>query len=330
MLATLLKRKLPLRLLVRNPQKVHLPKAAQAHVEIITGDLTDTEALNRLIDGASAVVHIAGIVAATHSDDFFRINTEAAVQLAECARSAGVRRFVHVSSLAAREPHLSAYAASKAKSEQAIRALVHSKEDVMRIIIVRPPAVYGPGDTATLGLIDQLSRRRAFLPGHENMRFSLIHVADLAEALVRVAMDGTDHIPQGEILELDDGHPQGYTWSEIATIASAVMKHPVRITFLPRKIVTLAGHAASLFASLSGRAVILSPGKVRELYHPDWLARSPKVQDWLDWTPRLQFAEGFADTLSWYCTRGWLPAERLPAHLHKKDAAQHREGRDTS
>ncbi|WP_051929098.1 NAD(P)-dependent oxidoreductase [Thermopetrobacter sp. TC1] len=322
-LAALLKQHHPLRLLVRNPQKLRLPQEAKGRLEIITGDLTDKDALRRLVDGADAVIHIAGAVAAARPADFFRINTEAAVSLAECAESSGVRRFVHVSSLAAREPHLSAYAASKAESERALIALARRDDDAMRIAIVRPPAVYGPGDPATLGLIDQLSRKRALLPGHENMRFSLIHAADLAEALVRIATDEAERIVQGEILEVDDGRPGGYTWPDIAAIVSDVMRRPVRVIHLPKGLVALAGQAASLYARLTGRAVILSPGKVRELYHHDWLARSPKVQDRLDWTARRQFAEGFAETLSWYCAEGWLPANRLPAHLRKTSAADH-------
>ena len=92
-----------------------------------------------------------------------------------------------------------------------------------------------------------------------------------------------------------------------------MLNRPVRLHCLPRPLVAAAGAAAEALAGLTGRAFMLSRGKVNELYHHDWVARSPKVQERLDWTPALQFAQGFLDTLRYWCARGRLPAWRLAA-----------------
>ena len=291
------------RALARDPAR--LP--AHPALEPLKGSLEDNDVLSHLVSGAHTVLHVAGLVAAARKTDFHRINAEAAGRLAETAARAGIRRFVHVSSLAAREPRLSPYAASKRASEDAVRNAFAGNTG--SVAILRPPAVYGPGDRATLGLFDQLSRPVALLPGRRDMRVSLIHVRDLASALLHLAASRN---ADGEVLELDDGTPEGYTWNEMARIAGGVLDRPVKVILLPRALVRLAGHGADLVSTLTGRAFMLSAAKTRELYHPDWTVRSPTLAERTDWTPRIRFAEGFRETLQWYCERGWLPRKRLP------------------
>ncbi len=293
------------RALVRDAARLEIPPDAKAQVEVVTGALEDEAALKALSRGADAVVHLAGLVKAARPEDFEAVNVRAAADVARIAREAGVRRFVHVSSLAAREPRLSPYARSKHLSEEAV--LEASRE--MNCVIVRPPAVYGPGDRATLGLVDQLSRRHAFLPGSAQGRISLIHAADLAAAIAALA--GSDG-GAGERLEIDDGKAGGYGLRELGALAGRALGRPVSVHLLPRALVQLAGHGADMAARLTGRGFMLSRAKANELYHEDWVARGPKVEDKADWTARLGFAQGFLDALRWYCRAGWLPKSRLP------------------
>ncbi len=299
------------RTLARSPERMQrvltdLPQEARARVEVFHGDLSDGDTLRRLLEGVDAVLHVAGLVKAPNERAFLHANAEAAARLARLARETGVPRFVHVSSLAAREPHLSTYARSKREGEEAVLAELGESA-----IAVRPPAVYGPGDEATFGLIDQITRSRGFVPGRPDMRVSLIHVRDLADALARLAR--TQAAP-GEVLEIDDGRENGYSWDEMAAEAARALGRPVRLHLLPRPMVATAATAADALARLTGRAFMLSREKVNELYHHDWVARSPKVQEHLDWTPALQFAEGLLDTLCYWCDHGRLPRSRLPLH----------------
>ncbi len=305
-LQALLEKGCPVRLLARDPAR--LPAAAMntGRVEIVSGDLETREALHALVRGTRAVIHLAGAIKAARKGDFHRINALGARNLAAVARTAGAARFVHVSSLAARHPELSAYAASKRASEEMVRDACAGK---VNPVIVRPPAVYGPGDKATLGLFDQLSRRHAFLPGRADARLSLIHVRDVARALVQLALSDA---ACGETLEIDDGKQGGYSWPQMAQIAQAALGRPVRLHLLPRSLVAAAGVGADALSRLTGRAFMLSSGKARELYHPGWVAHSAAMREKTGWTARIGFAEGFVQTLQWYCDEGWLPASRRP------------------
>lgn len=292
--AELLRRGHRVRALVRNPAADLL-----VDVKLVSGNLDDAQALRRLTAGADAVVHIAGTVAALDRTRFFATNADPIPAIAEAAIAAGVKRFVHVSSLAAREPALSDYAASKRAGEEAISRFA----DSLSLVILRPPAIYGPGDKATLPLLRTLTQSVALVPARPDVRVSLMHVTDVA----RVLADAAENDRAGTF-EPSDGAERGYSWPEITTIAGAAEGRRIRLVYLPRGLVAAASHAFAAVARLRGRPSILTPGKVAELYHPDWVAAPPP---WPLENP-IGFAEGFARTLAWYRAAGWLPKRAKP------------------
>lgn len=281
------------RALVRDPAAAALPGG----VATVTGDLDDDDALFRLVDGADAVVHLAGAIAALDRRDYFRVNAQGAVGVAGAAVRMGTPRFVHVSSLSAREPRLSHYAGSKRAGEDAVMALA----DKLHAIVLRPPAVYGPGDKGTLPLIRELTKPVAAIPGRRDARFSLIHVRDLARLIVACAGD----IASG-LHEVSDGTAGGYGWDDLAAAASAFRGAPVRPLFLPRTIPAAVALGAEAFARLTGKAGLVNSGKIRELYHRDWVCREGSLQ----LADATRFAQGFAETVEWYREAGWLPRGR--------------------
>jgi nucleoside-diphosphate-sugar epimerase len=226
-------------------------------------------------------------------------------RLARAARRQSVARFVHVSSLAAREPGLSAYAASKAESEEVLRR----EAQEMAWAAVRPPAVYGPGDEATIPLIRALTWPMAFVPGHKSSRLSLIYASDLAKALVHLAVSDPS---TGKVYEVDDGKPRGYTFPDMAAMAAAVTGAKPRVVFVPRSILIVPAWASLIAGWARGRASIFAPGKLGELYHGDWVV-NPNFSHLPGWQPRIDFSTGFAETLKWYREHGWLPEGHLRA-----------------
>jgi len=290
---------LPLRLLVREGPR----SCGFGSAETILGNLNDEAALKQLVTGASAVIHIAGAIAAPDRASFFAINTRGTENLAKAAISAGVGRFIHVSSLSAREPELSDYAASKHAAEDVLGTL-----KPMGLIIVRPPVIYGPGDRATLPLLAQFTRRIAVIPGTRQARFSLLYVEDMAKFLLERLSDGS----QG-LREIDDGRPQGYGWPDLLEMAAEVEGRKARAVFLPQWLLEALAWPVSLLGALFKLRVPLTPGKVRELYHPDWVVRGTDPQN----PGFIQFAEGFRLTIAWYREQGWLPgkaaADRTPS-----------------
>src|SRR5688500_14355024 len=95
--------------LVRNQKKLAALNLPQG--EIIAGSLEDEASLERLCEGTSAVIHCGGNIAALSREDFFQTNVSGTSRLLASSVRTGVKRFVQVSSLAAREPQLSDYAA---------------------------------------------------------------------------------------------------------------------------------------------------------------------------------------------------------------------------
>ena len=282
-----------LRALVRQPEKAQLP----ATVQMVQGDMTMSASLRELLSGADAVVHLAGALTGFGRADYFRVNQAGTEALVEEARTSGLRRFVHISSLAAREPQLSPYAASKRAGEDAVRA----RMEALNAIIIRPPAVYGPGDKGTLPLITELTRPVAAIPSTANARFSLIHGGDLAR-LIALAVEND----LGGLHEVSDGTPGGYGWADLIDIASDFRGRPIRPLYLPRPVPTAVAWAAEGLARLRSRPGMVNRGKIAELYHPDWVSR----EGGLALAGPVPFAQGFAETVNWYRSAGWLPRGR--------------------
>src|SRR5581483_7130468 len=102
-------------------------------------------------------------------------------RLAEAAASrARPPRLIHLSSIAAREPTLSHYAASKRAGEIALKPFA----ETLRPIILRPPAVYGPGDGETLRIFTMAERELFPVPWGAAGRVSMVHVDDVGRAVV--------------------------------------------------------------------------------------------------------------------------------------------------
>jgi nucleoside-diphosphate-sugar epimerase len=164
------------------------------NLEWIAGDLSSRDALEQLVDRADAIIHVAGTISAPTAAAFEKGNVAGTLSMLAAATAGGVHRFVHVSSLAAREPNLSLYGASKARSEE----LVHSSG--LDWSIVRPPAVYGPGDKETLELFRMANLGLMLMPPRG--RVSVIHADDLAQLLLALANPAA---PSNILIEPDDG-----------------------------------------------------------------------------------------------------------------------------
>lgn len=268
-------------------------------VEPLRGSLESAEALEALVEGVGWIVHGAGLVRAPGPAAFEAANAQGTARLAEAAaRRAPGARFLLVSSLAAREPGLSPYARSKRRAE-----LELARRDAQPPpIVLRPPAIYGPGDRATLPILAQLARGWLVAPRARANRFSLIHVEDLAELVAELIARPP---AGGALLEPDDGRPGGYGWHDLARIAAERTGRRVRLVELPRPVLVAAAWMAELGARPLGAAPTLSRGKVAELFHPDWLAAGAATAV-PGWRPATGFADGLARTLAWYRAEGWL------------------------
>ena len=259
-------------------------------VEWLEGDLADDDALRALVAGADAVVHCAGAVRGARAADFDRINAEGTARMVEAAAGLpGAPRFLLMSSLAARMAQLSDYAGSKRRGEIAVEAGPKN----LRWTVLRPPAVYGPRDRELLPLFRWVARGVAPLPASGGGRFSLLYVDDLASAVARWLAVDTGY---GRTFELDDGHPGGYDWDTVLGIAGRVLRAGAAVRRLPVPAGALRAVAAANLATarLLGYAPMLTPGKVREITHPDWLCDSHDFTVATGWRASVGLETGLA------------------------------------
>jgi 2-alkyl-3-oxoalkanoate reductase len=266
---------------------------AAPRLEWVSGDIDDRDSLAVLLKGAAVVVHCAGAVRGARSCDFDRVNEKGVLHTVEAAnREAACRRFVLFSSLAAREPQLSDYAASKRRGERALQA----NAEGLDWVVLRPPAVYGPGDREMLPLFQGMARGLAPIPGDGRGRFSLIHVADVASAVLAwLETDGD----RGNTYALDDGKKGGYDWDTVLAKASRVLRgnKPIRRLPIPAPLLRIFAGANLAAARTFGYEPMLTPGKVRELTHSDWVCDGGAFAQATGWRPAFDFERGLANTL---------------------------------
>ncbi len=265
------------------------PREPVDGVEWIPGSLEDDAALAALVAGADAVVHCAGAVRGASAESFVRTNVDGSRRLVEAARAGGqCGRFLLISSLAARHPELSWYAASKREAE---RVVAEAAGD-MALTVFRPTAVYGPGDRELRPLFEWLLRGWLFIPGSASGRVSFIHVDDLAAA-VTCWLAASE--PLSGVFELHDGRPGGYDWLAIGAAAEQARRGPVRRVVIPPGLLTAVAHINLALSRLFGGAPMLTPVKLRELRHPDWSCNNSALERVMDWTPRLQLAQALQE-----------------------------------
>ena len=246
----------------------------------------DDPALRSVLDRADAVIYAAGAVRGASIDDFLPANVHGVQAVAEILiqRSPPAPPILLISSLAASQPQLSDYARSKRDGECALE-----KYHQLAATIFRPPAVYGPGDQEMKPLFDAIQRGVAPRIGPPDQRLSLLHADDLAQAIL-AWLAAEPSVGHG-CLELHDGRQEGYLFKEIA----AASGRQARILPVPQAVLASIAWTNVRLAQLTGRAPMLSPGKVRELRHPRWVCDNAAITQALDWKPEIQLREGLAN-----------------------------------
>ena len=251
--------------------------------EQIAADLTDIERLSTIVAESSALVYCACSVRGRNFCVFATANIHGVQALIDAFKlSASKPPVLLVSSLAASRPQISDYANSKYQGEKIIR-----NSDNLPWTILRPPAVYGPGDKEMLPVLKMIRRGLLAHAGPRNQRLSLIHVDDLVHAIVSWLSAPEKCLHQ--CYAIDDGTAGGYDWN---AIGRAVSDGKFRVFRLPDALLKTSAAINLQLSRLFGYSPMLSPGKARELVQADWLGDNESFSLATGWQPTLDLKQG--------------------------------------
>lgn len=259
----------------------------------VSGALDQPESLHALCEGADAVLHIAGVVNAPDVTGFETGNVHGTANMLTAAKAAGITRFVHVSSLSAREPSLSVYGASKAKAEKLVAT------SLLDWTIIRPPGVFGPGDKDVFEMFRMAKKGLCLLPPAG--LGSWIHVDDLARLLVALLPAHED--ATARIFEADDGEPGGWTHEGFARAIGWALGKRINVFSAPRPLLFAAAWGDRL---VRGKKAKLTPDRASYMSHPDWVIDRRAAPPAALWQPIINTRDGLKTTARWYKAQGWL------------------------
>jgi len=301
----------------------------QLGAPLYKGTLADLRSIARQAGHFDVIFHVAGRVRALRDDQFTTDNVEGTRNVvAAAAAQSQPPVVILVSSLAAGGPSqpgapsretdndrpISAYGASKLAAE---RAAAQFAEEVP-VSIVRPPIIFGPADKASLAIFRgiQLLRVHA-IPGFRSFPVSLVHVADLCDAMMRIAEQGT-RVAAANAGASKNGAPATYAgtyhvaaertiaYGELGQLAAQSLGCAGIALPLPKALFWLAGGLGEVFGRLRGRPAVLNLDKVREAVAPAWECSDEKIRRELDYQPAAPLEQRFAETAQWYREQGWL------------------------
>lgn len=279
-------------------------------VEVRTASLSDPRSLEQAMRDITHVVHCAGAVKAVRTDEFYAVNQLGTRAVVEAANKAGISRFVHVSSLAAAGPRspdapahefdpprpVSQYGQSKLAAEREVEQGCRAEW-----VIVRPPGVYGPRDTAFLPLFRAVKSHLLPDVGGGRLALSLVFVKDLAEAIVRCleapAAPGRTYFATGaEVVSATQ-------FGELAAreLGTWTFRLP-----LPTGLLWPVCVVQEWFSHLTGKPHLFSRQKYAEITAPGWVCDGTRLRAELGIECATPLREGIRQTAEWYRAAGWL------------------------
>lgn len=279
----------------------------------VRGDLSDMEAIREGVRGVDYVYHVAGVTRTPDWSVFEAANITATLDLLRIIKEVnpGVKKVEVTSSLAAVGPcasgvadettplnPISGYGRSKAEMEKALVPFF----DALPIVVVRPPAVYGPREADIYTFFKTVNNR--FCPmvgGGKEPEISLVHVDDLVRGMVDAAeSDAT----AGETYFI--GSEAFYSWQEIKAATTAALGKQALTIPVPAALVGTVGAVVEAVSKLTGQYPPLNREKAREILETCKMCSVEKARRDFGYRQEVPLAAGVQETIAWYREEGWL------------------------
>ncbi|MCF7886680.1 MAG: NAD(P)-dependent oxidoreductase [Candidatus Marinimicrobia bacterium] len=305
----LLARNWKIKCLVRETSVI--PEEYMDKIEFVTGDLTRPASLTGITENIDVIFHLAGKIKALNLSEFKKVNTEGTKNLLESipqSQQASIR-FIFISSMSALGPATTREPLSEEQSATPVSYYGQSKllaENLVRnsglnYRIIRPAAVYGPGDKETLSFFQLAAKHINAKIGLKQHYLSLIHVLDLVNLIMKATL--TDI--KDQVYHAAD-NSDGYAYSKIIQTAAKSINSWTLSVYIPQFLLKIAAYFASLWSKLSGQVSIFNLDKYNEIKQQYWLINSRKAQNQLNFKPEYDIRRGFAETVQWYQKQGWI------------------------
>jgi len=302
-------RGLPTAILLRPSGNRRFIETHLSWAEVRTGSLSDPASLREAMAGITHLIHCAGCTRAGRCSGFYEVNQAGTRNVIRAVNAqTGIRRVVHVSSLAASGPAMPANPAreedaphpvseyGKSKLAGELEVVQHCRPE---FVILRPAGVYGPRDVEFLRLFKAVKAHLLPRPGRQAL--SLVFVQDLAQAIVTCL----DH-PAAARKTYFAACPQIVTARSMAgEIATQMGVWTVPLP-LPALMLWPLCLGEQILSRLTGRASLLSLQKFAELRAPGWVCNPGLLERETGCAYRTTIEPGIGQTLQWYRQQRWI------------------------
>ena len=308
----LLERGDDVRALVRDPAK--LTTVGLDISDVVQGDITDAQAVDKAVQGVEVVYAIAGTFREPNLSDerYYEVNVEAVRIMVEAAKRHGVKRVVHCSTcgihgsikgMPANENYpikpVGIYEQTKAAGEKL--ALAYGKQNGLEVVVLRPTPVYGPGDTRLLKLFKLVNKQRIILLGPGTAGYHLVYIDDLSDAFI---LAGTAQKARGEAFLIGGGELPSLN-QLIVRLGKVLGKQNQQVIRLPAWPFWLAGWACEIIC----RPIGVNPPLYRR--RVDFFTNNrayiiDKARNLLGYDPKVSMEDGLSRTAQWYRDKGML------------------------
>lgn len=283
------------------------------HLTLVPGDFHNPASLVQAVTDVDAVFHVAGATRAARRSGYFRGNLEATCNLLRACEDYGPgdQKFLFISSLAAAGPSsglpltedlkpypVSAYGESKLAAEGAVLEFGRKRP----VIVIRPPAVYGPRDRDTFMLFKSMQRGFHVIPGLSVQKVSLVHVHDLVTGILLAVR--SEQAPSRVYYICSDGQ---HDWRTVGEYLGLALGRRRFVTiYVPWGMMRLIALGGSLVSQFTRSPTLLSLDKLRDVRQSNWLCSNERAKAEIGFKPAIDLLTGLTTTAAWYKKIGWL------------------------
>lgn len=307
----LLQRGFDVRVIIRDRSRFKIPENNK--LEIVVGDLKNMSDVDNAIQNVEIIFHVAALyrTAGAEPQEYWDTHVKATENLLNSAHRNGVKKFIHTSTVGI-HGHIEnppadenyrfkpgdIYQLTKLEGEKKAKEF-HDKTG-LPLVIIRPSAIYGPGDMRLLKLFKIASKKYSIVLGSGEIFYHMVYVDDLVQGFILAAESS---ITNGEAFII--GGESYISLNKMIELISKILAKKSKIIHLPAKPFQIIGSACEKICIPLG----INPPIYRR--RVDFFTKSrafdiSKAKSLLNYKPKVSLEEGLAKTASWYKENGFI------------------------